>query len=325
MDTMLRSLHGGSLAFEGAMLFVLLAGCAPANRPPSASDLRPAFADVAYGPAERHRLDFYRAPGDRPAPVVAYFHGGGFVSGDKEEINAGLVAALNKAGIHFASVNYRYVDGGELLFPAPLLDGARAVQFLRTKARRWNIDPERIACFGGSAGAGISLWVGFHDDLADPQNADPVLRESSRIAAVGSLNGQSTYDPIVIRELVGGRAWQHPSMFKLFGLRDAEQALNPTPEQRRLYRESAAITWLTADDPPVFMAYDEPDGPLPDDARPGDGIHHPAFGRLLKERMDQLGVENAFVNLDGGKVKDVNAIGEMLEFFERRLGVEGAK
>ena len=325
MDTMLRWLRGGSLAVEGAMLLVLLSGCAPANHSPSPSDVRPTFADVAYGSAERHRLDFYQAPGDRPTPVVAYFHGGGFVSGDKEEINAGLVAALNKSGIHFASVNYRYVDGGDVRFPAPLVDGARAVQFLRTKARKWNIDPERIACFGGSAGAGISLWVGFHDDLADPQNADPVLRESSRIAAVGSLNGQPTYDPIVIRELVGGRAWQHPSMYKLFGLRDAEQALNPTPEQRRLYQESAAITWLTADDPPVFMAYDEPDGPLPDDAKPGDGIHHPAFGRMLKERMDELGIENVFINLDGGKVKDVNALGEMLEFFERRLGVEGAK
>lgn len=325
MITKLHVLRGGCLAVEGTMLFVLLAGCAPEKRARLASDVRPTLADVVYGPAARHRLDFYQAAGDRPAPVAAYFHGGGFVSGDKEEINPGLVAALNKSGIHFASINYRYVDGQDVLFPAPLLDGARAVQFLRTKAGQWNIDPDRIACFGGSAGAGISLWVGFHDDLADPQNADPVLRESSRIAAVGSLNGQSTYNPIVIRELVGGRAWQHPSMYKLFGLRDAEQALDPTPEQRRLYDVSAAITWLTADDPPVFMAYDEPDGPLSDDAKPGDGIHHPAFGRMLKERMDQLGVENVFINLDGGKVKDVNAIGEMLEFFERRLGVEGAE
>jgi len=44
-------------------------------------------------------------------------------------------------------------------------DCARAIQFLRSKAARWNIDPKRIAATGGSAGAGISLWLGFHDDL----------------------------------------------------------------------------------------------------------------------------------------------------------------
>jgi len=313
------------MAVGWAMFFALLAGCAPAERAGAASDPRPTFADVAYGPDERNVLDFYQAPGERPAPVLAFFHRGGFVSGDKREINVGLAAALKKSGIHFASINYRYVNGQDVLFPAPLLDGARAVQFLRSKASEWNIDRERIACFGGSAGAGISLWVGFHDDLADPQNSDPVLRESSRIAAVGSLDGQSTYDPIKIREMIGGRAWQHPSMYKLFGLRDADQALHPTPQQRRLYEESAAITWLTEDDPPVFMAYSEPDGPLPADAKPGEGIHHPAFGRMLKERMDRLGIENVFINLNDGDAKDVNAIGEMLAFFQRRLGVEGAK
>lgn len=321
----MRSLRGGILAVGCAAFLTLPAGCAPAGRSATRADPRPAFADVAYGPAERQTLDFYQARGDRPAPVAAYFHGGAFVRGDKSEINVGLVAALQKSGIHFASINYRYVDGQDLLFPAPLLDGARAVQFLRSKARDWNIDRRRIACFGASAGGGISLWVGFHDDLADPQNADPVLRESSRIAAVGSLNGQATYDPIKIRELVGGRAWQHPSMYKLFGLRDADQALHPTAEQRRLYKESAAITWLSEDDPPVFLAYSETDGPLPPDAKPGDGIHHPAFGRMLKEQLDQLGIENVLINLNDDDSKDVNVIGELLAFLERRLGVEGAK
>jgi acetyl esterase/lipase len=62
-----------------------------------------------------------------------------------------------------------------------MLDGGRAVQFARSKAKEWNIDKARIAATGGSAGAGISLWLAFRDDLADPKSDDPVARESTRL------------------------------------------------------------------------------------------------------------------------------------------------
>ena len=74
------------------------------------------------------------------------------------------------------------------------MDAARALQFLRYHFQSLNLDPENVALYGGSAGAGASLWLGTHDDMADPDNADPVLRESTRVKAVGALATQSTYD-----------------------------------------------------------------------------------------------------------------------------------
>jgi hypothetical protein len=71
----------------------------------------------------------------------------------------------------------------------PLTDSARVVQFLRYYAGSLDIDPEQVAVYGASAGASTSLWLGTHDDLADPGNEDPVLRESSRVNAVGALPG----------------------------------------------------------------------------------------------------------------------------------------
>ena len=68
--------------------------------------------------------------------------------------------------------------------PGPFHDSARAIQFIRSKAKDWNIDPKRIAATGGSAGAGISLWLGFHDDMADPKSDDPVLRQSTRLTCM---------------------------------------------------------------------------------------------------------------------------------------------
>src|SRR6185503_19680701 len=164
---------------------------------------------------------------DKPTPLIIHIHGGGFVRGDKRQINPALLKAARNAGISFASIHYRFVDGKDTIFPAPQHDGARAVQFLKSKAREWNIDPKRVACMGGSAGAGISMWIGFHDDLADPKSDDPIKRESTRIQAIGTNGGQSTYDPIKIKELIGGRAWEHPSIYKVYGSTTAEEALNP--------------------------------------------------------------------------------------------------
>ena len=237
-----------------------------ANRP------KPTKANVSYGEHERHVLDFYQAKSDTPTPLVVYIHGGGFVAGTKNNMNVTMIRECEQAGISCAAIHYRFVSG-PLDVSACMHDGARAVQFLRSKAKEWNIDPQRIACYGGSAGAGISMWLGFHDDLADPNNEDPVLRQSTRITAIGTLGGQSTYDPRWIKKEIGGRAWEHPSIFKMYNMSGAEDLNNP--KFFKLYEEVSAITHLTKDDPPIYMYYSEADGPLPENARPGQGIHHP--------------------------------------------------
>ena len=86
-------------------------------------------------------LDFYQAKSEKPAPLIINIHGGGFVAGDKSTVNLPMVELMLKRGVHFASINYRFVDGKDVLFPIPQRDGAREVQFLRSKAAEWNIDP----------------------------------------------------------------------------------------------------------------------------------------------------------------------------------------
>ena len=288
------------------------------QRKPQGPPIQPTHADVHYGSHERQVIDFYQAKSDKPAPVIVYIHGGGFVAGDKRSINPAMVKGAQDAGISFAAINYRFVDGDKILFPVPQHDGARAVQFIRSKAREWNVDRRRVACFGGSAGAGISMWIGFHDDLAQPDSRDPVQRQSTRIQVIGTMGGQGTYDPVKIKELVGGRAHEHPSLLKVYGLKSLDDAMHPTPAIQKLYDEAAAITHLTRDDPPLYMVYGEPDIVPPSDARPGQFIHHPNFGRQLKAKMDGLGIENVFIN-GGGNPRTPEPPGGMIEFFKKRL------
>lgn len=108
---------------------------------------KPDFTDVKYGPHERNVLDLWKAPSNRPTPILLFFHGGGFRQGDKSTIAALMVERLLEAGISVASANYRLSH--QAPFPAPMYDGARAVQFLRYKATAWNLDPKRIVASGG--------------------------------------------------------------------------------------------------------------------------------------------------------------------------------
>jgi len=291
----------------------------PALGVPQDNSVRPipTHANVAYGPAERNVLDFYQATNAQPTPLIVYIHGGGFVGGDKSTVQAGMVRSAHAAGISVAALNYRFVNGTDVIFPQPQLDCARALQFLRSRSAEWNIDSTRLACYGSSAGAGISMWLGFHDDLAQPDSPDPIARQSTRIVAIGTMGGQGTYDPIKIKELVGGRAWEHPSIFKVYGVTTAEEALHPTPEKQRLYDESSAITHLTADDPPLFMIYSEPDIVPPADSPVGKFIHHPNFGKQLQAAMDKLGIENVYVHTDQAQGRNPQA--EMFEFFQRKF------
>lgn len=287
------------------------------DRSAGENQLKPTYADVDYGPHERNQLDFYKAHSDRPTPLIVYIHGGGFVGGDKKSISPAMVREANKAGISVAALHYRFVDGEEIIFPTPQHDSARALQFLRTKAIEWNIDPQRVACYGGSAGAGISMWLGFHEDLADPSSEDAIARQSTRIVAIGTMGGQGTYDPIKIKELVGGRAWEHPSIFKVYGVKTPEEALHPSEEKQKLYDETSAITHLTKNDPPLFMIYSEPDIVPPADSRPGQFIHHPNFGKQLKKEMDALGIENVYVHTADAQGRHPQK--EMLEFFKKHF------
>ena len=175
---------------------------------------KPDVANIRYGPHERNVLDLWKAmprPGKSgPTPLVVFFHGGGFRLGDKASIPGWLVARCLAEGISVASANYRLSDTAA--FPAPMLDGARAIQYVRAHAKEFGIDPGRMAASGSSACAGIALWVGFHDDLADPRSPDPIARQSTRLTCLGVDGRQTSYDPRFIKQIVGGRAHEHGAL-----------------------------------------------------------------------------------------------------------------
>lgn len=301
---------------------------ANASIPEQPEKLVPDMADVSYGPHERHVIDFWRSRSSDSAPLVVYIHGGGFSSGDKTSLPPHLLHCCLDAGFAVAAINYRLSNA--VAFPGFMHDGGRAIQFMRSHAGAWGIHPDRMAATGGSAGGGISMWLGFHPDLADVTSSDPVARQSTRLTCLGVYNTQCSYDPNFFREAGLGPAANHRFMPPFYGLTYEEME---RPEARRLFEEAAPMTWFHAGGPPVFLYYPTNDDPLPPGAQaqgtwapgaalPSDSmanraVHHPKMGKIIRDRLHALGVE-CHLHIDvGDRIPDIQA--QMVAFFKCHL------
>ena len=308
------------------------------NAPPKkpASMTPPDMTNVVYGSDKKFNvIDLWKAKSDKPTPLVIFIHGGGFGGGDKDKILTQLpLDEFLKAGVSCASIDYRRLQSHpgprQIIYPTLFLDCARAVQFLRYKAKDWNLDLTRFACAGGSAGAGMSLWIGFHKDLADPKSEDPVARESTRLNCVAVFNAQTAYDPRWLKENLPGKAYMVPNIWQLVGIdcppwgspveKFDEMFKTLAPEKAKLMEDCSPINHLTAEAPPVFLHYlGQPLKPRKD---VNDDIHQIGFGLRLKEKMDALKVE---CEIMGGWPQNPECTGpdkSDLEFLLRHFGMK---
>ncbi len=118
-----------------------------------------------------HRdLEYSQPPGFRPisldlrrpdhdgAPVVVYFHGGGFRAGTRKVFTPGIADAASfdrivEAGFAVASCDYRL--SGEARFPAQIDDADAAIDWVRDHADDYGLDASKVIVWGVSAGATI--------------------------------------------------------------------------------------------------------------------------------------------------------------------------
>jgi len=242
--------------------------------------------------------------------VVVHIHGGGWVGGDKKNV-AGLEKYL-AAGISVVSINYRYTTLAHLAgvkppVEWPISDAARALQFVRSKAKEWNLDKKRIAATGGSAGACSSLWLNFHPDLADPKSADLVARESTRLWCAAVVGAQTSLDPKQMKEWTpnsryGGHAFGFMPNARDTKTRDTQFAEFLAGRESVLpwIKKYSPIEHVTTDDPPVWLSYAAPPAMGQEQKDP---THSANFGVKLQEKCRTVGVSCELVYPGAAEVK----------------------
>ncbi|HIK94395.1 MAG TPA: alpha/beta hydrolase [Planctomycetes bacterium] len=209
--------------------------------------------DIAYDddhPAQR--LDVYLAKADQPTAAMVYIHGGGWRAGSKDRLPGWLATAVNEGWLSVVSIEYRFTDVAP--HPAQVNDCVRAIQFVRSRAKEWNIDPRRIGVTGGSAGAHLSLWVALHDDAADASSPDPIARHSSRTTCAVSFAGPTDWS------LLAEIEHKHPAYRQLLGYEPG----TPAAEMSKAAKADVSpISFATSDDPPVLLVHGDNDVIVP--------------------------------------------------------------
>ncbi|WP_353196367.1 alpha/beta hydrolase [Parapedobacter defluvii] len=152
------------------------------------------IANVTYGNHERHKMDVY-LPENRSTDetgVIVLIHGGGFVAGDKTELEPVALKLMAK-GFAVVNINYRLVDLAGVLDDPPvhqaspinihhqLDDIAAAVELAWSKRTEWAVG-DTWYIVGHSAGATLAMLHAYGEDNAD-----------GRIKATANLAGVTTF------------------------------------------------------------------------------------------------------------------------------------
>lgn len=182
-------------------------------------------ADHAYAAGPRHRIDVYTPTTGRKRdlPVVVFFYGGSWDSGERAMYRF-VGAALASRGMVVVIPDYRVYP--QVRFPAFVEDGARAVRWARSHAAEYGGDPGRLILMGHSAGAQIAALLAF-----DPQWLGAVGLDPARdVAGLVGLAGPYDFLPLRSERLKA-----------IFG---------PKAERWR----SQPINFVTGASPPAFLA-----------------------------------------------------------------------
>lgn len=209
--------------------------------------------DLAYlAPDRAEKLDLYLpvAPAKgKLSPAVVWIHGGGWTGGVKTENRAKeICTTLAAAGYVAVSVDYKLGDGA---WPTNLHDCKNAVRFLRAHAATYQLDPDRIAVAGGSAGGHLALMVGFTGDRPEFEPAGaatPYPGVSSQVRAVIDLYGPAN---LLTRQEVDEKGTPTGKLrpagpAKVFG---------PDDPTAPVYRRASPVTHVTKNSPPVLILH----------------------------------------------------------------------
>ena len=172
-------------------------------------------------------------------PAVLWIHGGGWRKGSHHDENPAIFLATE--GYFMASVEYRL--SGEAVWPAQLEDCQLAVRWLRKHAKDYHVDPQRIGCWGHSAGGHLAACLATMSD------------ESSSVQAVVDYCGPVDFTTGSYRLLDTQNKVHDEDLTQLFGA--------PFVGHEKLWRHASPITHVHAGAPPFLIIHGDMDQTVP--------------------------------------------------------------
>ncbi|MEM8999045.1 MAG: alpha/beta hydrolase [Bacteroidota bacterium] len=290
--------------FPFVPLLLLLCGCT------DMSSIKNKHLNVSYAnDSKAQQMDIFIPDGDGPSPTVILIHGGGFKTGDKKSEND-LAKALVSNGFVAIAVNYRL--SGEAVFPAAVHDVKAAIRFIRANAKKYVVDPDKIATWGASAGGHLSAMMGtsagdgFLDGIVGDHN-----NESAQIQACINWFGPINFATMIddARQLGFDDRFNVTIESAYLGA-DATDPINMALVQR-----SNPTNYIDETDPPFYVQAGSKDPLIP-------YLQSQNFADTLRKvlgdgKVNYELIENA--KHGGSKFTDQENVAKIISFLDKHL------
>lgn len=287
-----------------------------------------------YGTDGLQTLDLFIPhvlPAGNPShPILMHIHGGGFASGNKDNIytqanKMAVVAEALNHGLAFVNINYRLLNNSDGLnvLDKCLADVRYSLQFIRYYANTpgINLNKDKVVLWGSSAGASSAFYLAFSDEMSTA-TMDPVTSESTRVRAVWAQQTQATLDleewpgiftnvptdPIGTISLTLGNILDilgRPRVRAIYGIPTGTNISTWLAANQPMLDQLDFLNAIGPDDPPFWITHEYIPEELPNDVTliPDEVLnHHPYHSKALLNqatgvitvyaRIDKLGIDN---------------------------------
>lgn len=254
----------------------------------SAVELR---LDQAYAGNEnpKQMVDVYlpkKRNSEKPLPVIALIHGGGWVNGDRLGYAAQAIQLARTGDYAAVTVGYRLTK--EAHWPAQVHDCKAAIRWIRAHAKELNLDPDKIAVWGSSAGGHLSSLLGTSGDVKELEgDLGPHTSFSSRVQCVVNLCGPEDFSRALMFDKEGKPNWKDDAVSGLLGGNAQEKPAEA--------KAASPVTHVSKDDPPFITFH-------------GTKDQRVAFlhAMMIHEALGKAGVTSAVIPITDGGHSSVN-------------------
>jgi len=258
----------------------------------------PLLYDYVANGHQRHKLDFYRYEGEPEVrrPTLVWIHGGAWIAGDKGSIDpiAYQLAGLGKYNL--ISINYRLANDSSAPWPEIVHDVNAAIRWIKLNSNKLGVDPDKLILVGESAGAHLAAMAAFGSDaeeLKGDKNPGPATDVRATILFYGAYNMSS----LVVQKnsaIRSGMCEEPQYSSPIIELLDCPETTNEkynidTCDLKKV-RTADPCAYVDQSDPPVYIAHGQHDCIVP-------------WGqsKALHDELEDVGVRNVFVSVDGGE------------------------